>query len=95
MRNITIRNRVFQYAVYSDHHDVDYETRFYQGTETVKRKKYWLFGPIITKEKPVLIFKVDFDIEIERISKKELRLILEQEVKLIERQEQIDRGELV
>jgi hypothetical protein len=97
METITISGRDFDYkVVYYDGEYGDYaETIFYQGSETETHRKFWLFGPIITVEVPIEVFKFDGNIESNHYTKKELRKKLEKKVKLLDRQAEIDRGELI
>jgi hypothetical protein len=97
METIIISGREFQYEiVWYDGEYGDYaETIFYQGTETETKRKYLFFGPIITVEVPIKVFKFDGNIKSNHYTKKELRERLEKKVKLLDRQAEIDRGELI
>jgi len=97
MKTITISGREFQYQIFwYDGEYGDYaQTIFYQGTEIENKRKFWLFGPIITVEVPIEVFKFDGSIESVNFTKDELRKKLEKKVKLLDRQEEIDRGELI
>ena len=80
MKKITILGRTFQYERVSHegpYGDTYIETYFYDGTEVVTYKKYWLWGPTITKVKPKLIFLVHYDIESNNITRSELKDRLE------------------
>lgn len=97
MKKITISGREFQYQNFWYESEFgDYaKTTFYQGTKTETYRKYWLFGPMITVEVPIEVFVFDDDIESNRFTKEELRQKLEKKVKLLDRQAEIDRGELI
>jgi hypothetical protein len=53
------------------------------------------FGPKITVEVPIQVFKFEGDIKSNHFTKEELRKKLEKKVKLLDRQAEIDRGELI
>ena len=97
MKTITISGREFQYQIFW--YDGEYggyaETIFYHGTETETKRKFWLFGPMITVEVPIEVFKFEGNVESVHFTKEELRKKLEKKVKLLDRQKEIDRGELI
>lgn len=97
METIIISGREFQYEIlWYDGEYGDYaETIFYQGTTTETKRKYLFFGPKITVEVPIQVFKFDGNIKSNRYTKKELKEKLEKKVKLLDRQAEIDRGELI
>lgn len=97
MKSINIEGREFQYKVFKRTSDfIDYyETRFYQGIEEVLYKKYGFFGKKIPNKVPILVFELPFNIEDERYSKKELKERLLKEITLLDRKEEIKRGELI
>ena len=97
MEKITINGRDFEYKVFSgtDEYGRYYETDFYQGVTIETHKKYIFFGPEITKEVPNKVFSFEGNIESNSLTKEELRKILEKKVKLLDRQAEIDRGELI
>jgi|688.fasta_scaffold755203_3 hypothetical protein len=97
METITISGREFQYEIFwYDGEYGDYaETVFYQGTKTETKHKYLLFGPMITVEAPIQVFKFSGSIKSIDYTKKQLREKLEKKVELIDRQAEIDRGELI
>lgn len=64
MRTININGHEYQYTV---NHDLDYDrhliyTIFYDGTKEIKYKKYFFFGPVMTKVVPNFVFKLPYDI---------------------------------
>ncbi len=97
MKELAIGGRIFQYRVsyftseYSDYHI----TEFFQGVRTIKRKKYWLFGEEIEKKIPKFSFNLYVNIEDERYTKKEIREMIEKKIELLDRKEEIKRGEIV
>jgi hypothetical protein len=72
-----------------------YWTNFYEGTEIKTHKKYWLFGETITKVIPKLVFKLYFNVEDVDRTKRELSAILHRRLELLERANEIAKGELI
>ena len=97
MKELTIEGRTFQYKVsyfyseYSDYHI----TEFFEGTCTIKRKKYWVFGEEIEKKIPNFSFNLYVNIEDERHTKKEIREMIIKKIELLNRKEEIKKGEIV
>lgn len=96
-KNISINGREFQYE--RCYHESEYGEstwyNFYEGYTTTTYKKYLFFGETITIKNPKLVFTVYQNIESERLTKLEVRRILEKEIELLERKEEINRGELI
>ena len=98
MKTINYYGREFQYEIFSDCNEYDgltYETEFYEGTEMVTKRKYWLFGPEITVEQPKLIFKLYLDIEDETYTKQDIRDKIRRKVELLNRKLEIEKGEII
>jgi hypothetical protein len=98
MKTINYHGREFQYEIFSDCNEYDgltYETEFYEGTEMVTKRKYWLFGPKITVEQPKLIFKLYIDIEDETYTKQDIRDKIRRKVELLNRKLEIEKGEII
>ncbi len=97
MKSITVNGRTFQYQIYADPDQWgdNISTCFYDGTETIKHKKYWLWGEIISKEEPKIVFELPFNIEDDHLTKGQVRERLERAVELLTRREQIQRGEII
>lgn len=97
MKTINVNGREFQYKVgydcseYGDY----YWTDFYEGTETETYKKWLFFGPTLTKEVGKWVFKVYLNIENPHLTKSEIRQHIERAVELLERKEEIERGEII
>lgn len=97
MKELTIEGRTFQYKIkyftseYSDY----YVTEFFEGTCTIKRKKYLFFGEEVEKKIPKFSFELYANIEDERYTKKEIREMLIKKIELLDRKEEIKRGEIV
>jgi hypothetical protein len=97
MKTLTINNRAFQYEIFeevSEYGDYQY-TEFYDGTITVTSKKYWLFGEKITKTIAKHVFTIYRDIEDKCYTKKQVRGWIEHQVELLDREEEIERGEII
>lgn len=97
MKTLTINNRTLQYKLCFDSFEYgDSEwTEFYEGTITETHKKYWLFGEEITTVKPRKVFTIWANIESKHITKKEVRTWIEREVELLDREDEIRRGEII
>ena len=89
--------RKLQYKVFfhsSEYGENDW-TVFYEGTKTVTKRKFWLFGELITSEEPKEIFQFNFDVETKHQTKLELSTRLHRELELLERESEIAKGELI
>jgi hypothetical protein len=97
MKTLTINNRTFQYEIFEDSTEwgTYHYTEFYDGTITVSRKKYWLFGEKITKTIANHVFTIWCDIEDKNYTKKQVRGWIERQVELLDREEEIKRGEII
>ena len=97
MKEIFINGRQFQYEVvaYTGEFGYYHETEFYEGVETITRRKFLLFGNKITITKPKWVFTIHCDIESEYYTKSEIRDKIEKQVELLERKKQIERGEII
>lgn len=97
MKTLDINGRKINYEVLYDvsEYGETYETVFYEGTKITTRKKYYLFGEKISKEVPREIFRLYFNIEDERKTKRDIRSRIERELELLGRKEQIEKGELI
>ena len=97
MKIIDVNGRTIGYEVFYDvsEYGETYETAFYEGTKIVSRKKYLLFGEPVSKEVPREIFRLHFSIEDEGRTKAEIRAVIERRLELLDRREQIARGEII
>ena len=97
MKEITIGNRTLQFAVLCEANEADsYEyTEFYEGTETVTRKKWLLWGETITTEKPKLVFTIYADINSSKLTKEYWRREINAKLELLDRRDQILKGEYI
>lgn len=76
------------------------ETIFYDKkpkVETIQRRKYYLFGPMITvtKEKYTELFTLNFDIESPKYSREKVREVLYDELDILKRKAEIKKGQIV
>lgn len=74
-----------------------YETKIYDSNITTifkSRKKYYLFGPLISirRDKYKHLFTLEFNIESKHVSKKKLEKALDSNIKLLTRENEIKRG---
>ena len=97
MKTLNVNGKEFQYEVesYSGEFGYYHETLFYDGYETYSRRKYFLFGDIVTISKPKWVFTIHCDIESEYYTKSEIRGKIEKQVELLERKKQIKNGEII
>lgn len=70
-------------------------TIFYKGTKSVTHRKYWLFGPKITREVPVILDEVDYTIESIEISKEGLAARLSFIKNKLQRLIELENGVLI
>ncbi len=65
LKNLTIEfegvERNLQYMI-KEYGSGYYTTDFYEGKTAIQRKKYWLFGPMITEYEPKYIFIINRNI---------------------------------
>ena len=96
-KSLDVNGRKIEYEVFYDvsEYGETYETAFYEGTQIVSRKKYFLFGEPVSKETPREIFRLYFNVEDEGRTKSEIRTIIERRLELLDRKDQIRRGELI
>lgn len=97
MKTLTINNRKLDYEI--SYHSSEYGeskwTEFYEGTITETHKKYWLFGKEITTIKPKKVFTIWRNIESKTHTKKQVRDWIQHEVELLNREDEIRRGEII
>jgi hypothetical protein len=88
---LTIAGRTLTFQVYESS---DY-TEFYEGTETHTYKKWGLFGDTITEERTKCVFTIDEAITNPNKSKEWWEKELLEKIKLLNRKEEIERGEFI
>ncbi len=80
-------------------HDGEYSgyftTKFYSELRTKKVKKYYFFGPLVEVPDNVFIFEIDADVKNIRLSKTELRKLIQAKIDLLNRADEIKNGEYV
>ena len=98
MKSITIEGRTFHYETYWETYGEDVGgdpvTIFYEGTKIRSRKKYFFCGPLVSWEEPREVFKIYANSESERLTKSWWRQQILEKIELLNRKEEIDRGEL-
>ena len=70
-------------------------TYFYEGTYTNTYKKWGLFGETITEELPKLVFTIDEEITNPNKSKEWWEKEILEKIKILDRKEEIERGEFI
>lgn len=99
MKKLEINGRTLYYKIKSfdcGEYGVStcYETYFFLEP-TKKVTKYWFHGPIIEIENPDYVFKFTYSIESVKKTKKEIREALEKQIELLDRGEEIKKGEII
>ena len=91
---ITIAGRTLTFEVFLSDESND-RTEFYEGTYTNTYKKWGLFGETITEEIPKCVFTIEEAITNPKKSKEWWQKELTKEVELLDRKEEIERGEFI
>jgi hypothetical protein len=101
-KEIIINDETWYYELYED---IDYdfyfvETKFYKTkTKIVTKRKYWLFGEKsqveVERNSSDADFSLPFNIENPRYTKAQVRDRILLELELLNRAEQIKRGEII
>ena len=97
MKTITVNDREFQYEICyhaSEYGECEW-TNFYEGSEFRSYKKYLFFGPNVVKSIPNKVFHLNLSIEDESYTKSEIRRMLENKIELLNRREEIEKGEII
>jgi hypothetical protein len=91
MKTIIYKGEEFQYQTYISTDNTD----FYQGIEIVP--KYNIFGFKFGKliERPKLLFTIDCNIEHPRYSKEFIRRLIRSKVKVLNRDREIQNGDII
>jgi hypothetical protein len=98
MKEINIDGRVLKYQLMGDE---EWEwTEFYEGTEIVTKrvKSGWcdilkIFGTTVQIEVPKLAFKINMSCTDNRTTKKEWKVKILKELDLLNRKEELEKGE--
>lgn len=98
MRKIIINDREFEYETcwisYGEDIGSDPFTYFYEGTETITKRKWILFGPKIEITQPKHMFTICGDSNDPLLTKDWWRRRIENKIELLNRADEIKRGEL-
>jgi hypothetical protein len=96
-QEVTLMGHTFKYFVEFDcsEHTETYRTSFYKETTKHRRKKWFLFGPIIEIEEPVVLFKIYDNAHSRFIPKSWWRKEIEKQIEILYREEEIKNGELI
>lgn len=100
-KELEYKGRKFLYSI--EEHDcgdygafVCYVTNFYDPNPIIKQKKKWfLFGPLVEYKEYINLFEIDLNIESPHVTKKEIRELLDKQIDLLNRKEEIKKGEFV
>jgi hypothetical protein len=97
LRYVDIDGRIIHYKCFYDASEWGdmHWTEFYEGTIQVTRKKYFLFGEEITTEEPKKVFTINEDCDCPRRSRGWWRERIMHELELLERANELKRGELI
>lgn len=97
MKTIDVNGRKLEYEIFYDvcEYGEAYQTVFYEGTISKNRKKWFLFGPEISISKPKELFKLYFNIEDPNLTKSDIRFTLERKIELLNREKEIEEGEII
>lgn len=92
---IEIDGRHLRYQLEIDAFDYE-STLFYERTRRVSRRKYLgLFGPAVETEEPVPLFRIYRDVTSPSLTKKEVREMIREQLELLDRRAEVERGELI
>lgn len=95
MKEIDFDDRLFLYEI-TQHECGDYETHFYDTEPIIsERKKYIFFGPIVQDTSYKELFTLQLNMESDSYTKKEIRAKIQKQVDLLNRRDEIKRGEFV
>lgn len=95
---ITVNGRMLEYKIFADCDGggaVWEWTEFYEGTVVEKHKKYWLFGKVIEKVVPKIVFILHFNIKDLHYTRADIREKIERKLELLNREKEINNGELI
>jgi hypothetical protein len=100
-KTITINGRELQYERCFNSSEWGESTwyNFYEGTttRTTTYKRFIFFGETITisETKPKHIFTIHSDIESKNLTKTDVRKMIEKQLELLDREEEIKKGNLI
>lgn len=86
---------IFDFDLYAEY----YETIFYKEMKEVKYKKWLFFGPVLTREEPIVLFSVYINITDKSYTKSEVKAIVEKEydkyIGLLDREDEVRNGDYI
>jgi len=68
-----------------------YDTR----TRSVKKRKYWLFGPFIQVTEHIFLFRIWGDANDANLTKDDWRLRIKKQLELLDRRKELEQGILI
>lgn len=92
LKSLNINGITLQYEIGGED---DGFTMFYMGVTTKTYRKYLLFGKRLTVDVPNYVFTIWRNIEDNAYTKKQVRGWIEHQLAFIDRQEEINRGEII
>lgn len=96
MKNLSYKEYDFLYSIFDCTPHGIAETTFYENKPRYKnRRKYYIFGPKIEVKYYKKLFILDYDIENPKYNKDDIRKDLDNHISYIERQREIEKGEIV
>ena len=98
MKKIVFNNRTFEYKVEQIFDESSYSshvTIFYEGEETYTQRKYVFFGEKITKVRPKEVFRIYENADNPQLLKEWWNKVISEKVKMLDRQEEINKGILI
>lgn len=97
MKQIIINDRILHYETIKPAYDgfSSTYTKFYEGFSTYNKRKYWFFGPKIKVTVPKHIFTIYDDSENPRLSKEWWNMRINDALKIADRKEELNKGQLI
>lgn len=97
MKELIINSTCLQYQTFYDasEYGESARTEFYLGTATVTKKKWVFYGPTYEEVVPKKIFTIWADTQDAKLSKEWWRSQIEKNLALLNRAEELAKGELI
>jgi hypothetical protein len=92
MKKIVVDGIEYLYQAFNSYEDY---TIFYKGYEECITRKYWLFGAKVSTMKPKEVFTIYCDIESPYYTKENVKSRILEKLKLLSREEEIEKGEII
>ena len=80
---------------YSEYGTYSYTDFFDTKTQVVRKKKYWFFGPYISKTEQVFLFRIWYNANDPQITKEEWREKILRQLELLHRRRELEEGILI